>query len=235
MHRTDATDFAADIGNGEQGFKETPPNNETVMSANFANAIQEEIAFVITEAGLTLRAGGAADAAAQWQQLQPAILIHIENAVDALAASDINNDSTVTGASVKEALETVDAIAVAANDAITAHLAGVTDVHLASAIDNNSIVNHANVAGALNVLQVGVNENIDSIGVNANSIGANATQIALNSNAIAAISIKGVIRSLGQTGIDWTTNLDPNASLYSANFAMPGVTVGDTVIVTPLK
>lgn len=75
MHRTDATDFEADIGNGNPGFKETPPGNETIVAANIMNAFQEEICKVIEDAGITLRATGAADAAALWGQLSPAISI----------------------------------------------------------------------------------------------------------------------------------------------------------------
>jgi len=236
MHRTDATDFDPDIGNGNRGFKETPPNNETVASANFWNAMQEEISQVIEDAGDTLRATGNADTIAQWGQLSPAIQTLIANAIAGLAASDINNDSGVPGADVKAALDQLATdITVASND-INGHIADTFNAHAASAIDNNSGVTGDNVKEALDNLAASITTNITNIGVNAANILSNTTQIAVNTSAIAGLSavlITNVIQLTGQAFGFPPGGVDASESLFSNNLAVTGVKVGDVVLVTP--
>lgn len=184
MHRTDATDFATDIGNGERGFKETPAGNETVVAANFMNAVQEEIAYVITQAGLTLRATGAADAAAQWQQLYPAIEILIANAIAVLNSDDISNNSIVSGADLTQALNNIESDVVDNQTNLSAHIVNAA-AHLASNLTNDSSVSGTKISDALNTLLGAINTNTANIGSNAAAIAANTAQIAVNSAAIA--------------------------------------------------
>lgn len=73
MHRVDA-DGTIDVG-GERRFvdRALPTYEGTVDGAYWNNAVQEEIATVVEYAGLTLRASGAADESAGWDQLKTAI------------------------------------------------------------------------------------------------------------------------------------------------------------------
>lgn len=77
MHRADSPDFAPDIGNGNPGYQDTNPTNETIYAAAMGNAVQEEIAQVIEDAGLVLAASSAIDTANKWGQLSPAIALLI--------------------------------------------------------------------------------------------------------------------------------------------------------------
>lgn len=73
MHRVD-TDGYTTVG-GERRFinRSMPAEEGTIDGAYWNNAVQEEIVTVIEHAGLTLRASGAADQTAGWDQLKTAI------------------------------------------------------------------------------------------------------------------------------------------------------------------
>lgn len=73
MHRVD-TDGYTTVG-GERRFinRSMPAEEGTIDGAYWNNAVQEEIVTVIEHAGLTLRASGAADETAGWDQLKTAI------------------------------------------------------------------------------------------------------------------------------------------------------------------
>lgn len=71
MHRTEGPDYAT-VG-GKRRFKETPVP-ATIVDKDIMNAMQEEIALVIENSGLTLNTDGATDESAGWGQLDTAIL-----------------------------------------------------------------------------------------------------------------------------------------------------------------
>lgn len=80
MHRVDDPDFI--IVGGKRRFKESPPPG-TVVGWTMMNTLQEEIAGVIEDAGITLRVSGSADNAVDYaSQLLEAIDDKIEDAVD---------------------------------------------------------------------------------------------------------------------------------------------------------
>ena len=69
MHRTEGTDHAANL------FNNGPPG--TVVEQNWLNAVQEEIAYVIEQAGLVLKTASTETR----QQLKQAILVFIANMI----------------------------------------------------------------------------------------------------------------------------------------------------------
>jgi len=127
MHYTEGDGAFDDPVAGHKVFKdEDPPVSEaTQLRHEEANTYQEEIANVIIHAGMSLNGG--AESIAQMIQLRQAIVTLITNAVAAeasirsaadvaisaviaaLKASDIDNDSGISGANVKNALDTIDA------------------------------------------------------------------------------------------------------------------------------
>ena len=186
MHRNDGPNAATDIGNGERGFEDQnlPGVVGSTLISNFMNAVQEEIAEVITQAGLTLRASGADDKAAGWGQLYPAVSIIIQDALNGLISSNVQNTSTVPGATVTDALDDLlGSTQVNATD-ISNHLA-TTLAHLASSILNDSGVTGAKVSDALDALLVGINTHTTQIGNNATLIANNTAAIAVNAAGVA--------------------------------------------------
>lgn len=77
MHYIDAPDYE-DKGGGVRWFKETPLPG-TVVGKHIQNAMMIEIIGVLNEAGIAVRASGAADEAGSWGQLRTAIKTLIDN------------------------------------------------------------------------------------------------------------------------------------------------------------
>lgn len=104
MHRTDAPDHTVVDGLNRFIDQNLPGVPGTVLVANWANAVQEELAAVIEAAGLTLAASGAADAAAGWGQLKKAIFESNALGAAAIAAGAIGTselaDNSVTAAKI---------------------------------------------------------------------------------------------------------------------------------------
>lgn len=138
MHRTEGDGYISDPVGGQNVYAdEDPPTRDaTQVRYQEMNAFQEEICNVITAEGISLNDGN--ETVQQMTQLNTAIDQKISN----LAASDIKNDSVLTGVTVKDAFEFI------SSDDIT----------------NNSGISGTDVTAALNYLNTEVN-NIDSTDV----------------------------------------------------------------------
>lgn len=86
MHRVDADGYTTVSGKRRFIDRSLPTEEGTVDGAYWNNAIQEEIAQVIEDAGLTLRTSGSADQTANWGQLSQAIFS--SNAISNAGLSD---------------------------------------------------------------------------------------------------------------------------------------------------
>lgn len=134
MHRVDASDYITT--SGKRLYKETPIP-ATVLGFHQMNSIQEEIAGVIEDAGLTLRATGAADGSALYaSQLNEAIDIKIS-----VVSSDVSALETIVGADTSHGLQkaVIDAQTTANTAQTTANTAltnAATANSAASALDN---------------------------------------------------------------------------------------------------
>lgn len=97
MHRTQGEDFDTDLyqnATNKRGYKpESGPNTDdgTRLPAEAMNAIQEELANLITACGVAINADAASDRSAGWAQLTQAILNSA--AIDTAAIAD----SAITG------------------------------------------------------------------------------------------------------------------------------------------
>lgn len=73
MHRTEGEDFKIESGKRRFASAVPPAQKATRLPAEFMNAVQEEIALVIENAGMTLNTGSSADRTSGWGQLWEAI------------------------------------------------------------------------------------------------------------------------------------------------------------------
>lgn len=95
-HRTDAANSTT-YGSPAKNIHKDSPAPGTVISAHTMNMPQEEICQAVEDAGLTLAASGAADAAALWGQLKAAIRILAQKRFNEAGMLLTNTDVVITG------------------------------------------------------------------------------------------------------------------------------------------
>lgn len=100
MHRIEGDDVEVDgNGTGRDGYRDASPPSiaATILTAEAMNAIQEEIAMLIEETGLTLNANAEDDRSNGWGQLIQAIFGQEYGTTTMLAANSVDGDRLING------------------------------------------------------------------------------------------------------------------------------------------
>lgn len=98
MHRTQGEDYKIESGKRRFASALPPTQKATRLPAEFMNAVQEEIAIVIENAGLTLSATASDDRTAGWGQLWDAITNHGIIGSNALALQAVTDGKIANSA-----------------------------------------------------------------------------------------------------------------------------------------
>ena len=108
MHRIDYDGYVTESGLRRFIDQLEPGTPGTILGAQWMNAVQEELANVVTAAGETVQASPSADRAAGWHQLADAIFESNAIGENAMAPNAIHTAAIADDAVTKEKISSVD-------------------------------------------------------------------------------------------------------------------------------
>lgn len=257
MHYTtgDGKLFDPTAGHDIFADEDPPTRDATQLTHELANALTEEVANVILSTGVSLNASS--ESIAQMTQLLTAIdkkdtdsAAALQVIIDALKASDIANDSGVTGSTVKDGLDDLDSRVSSNSSNIATNTASILLLN-SNGVSNVSAVSGATVTAALNTL-AGILSSLNASDIeNTSGVGGATVEDALENLLSTFDNYYTKVQSDAKYGIatqQWNTHtlalmggdtgiIGPDLFKQedvdaSGNFGWSDLDVDDTIVVT---